>query len=277
MASQSGDDLYSDDSGHDLSVHESDAFSPTDGYFQPSDNDGHSPAAEGSGGGPREASHAVPHVPDVMVEDPTLSEPRSAKEVEAAHDGQQNSGGTETAPEAQDETSSHTHQVDGTDRLQSSRRQSNEASVGSNYVPNLAISDTASARQPLQASFESVTRFQSPGRLLPAQIIDAPPAYSSARSVNYGTLEPALQEIPSRSSTREEYTVADENEPLLSPQRQLNDSVIENVRPTSKSSTSKTASRICLAMIIILTTTLSSLITAAVILHPAAPKVLHIT
>lgn len=272
MASQSGDDLYSDDSGHDVSAHESDAFSPTDGYFQPSGNGSHSSTAEGSGGGPRAPSHAVPHVPDVMVDDPTLSEPRSAKEIEALQDGQHNSGGTEAVPADEDAATSHTGSAP--DQSQSSRRESNQASVASSYIPDLTVSDTPSTRQRLQTSFEPVTRLQSPGRLLPAQIIDAPPAYSSARSVNYGTIEPTLQEIPSRNLAEVEYAAADENEPLLSPRSsRLTDGTIENARPASKSSTSKTASRICLGLIIVLTATLSSLITAAIILHPTAPKV----
>lgn len=273
MASQSGDDLYSDDSGHNVSAHESDAFSPTDGYFQPSGNNSHSPPAEDSGGRPRAPSHAVPYVPDVMVEDPTLSEPRSAKEIEAAEDSQQNSGGIEAVPADEDATASLTHQVASTDQLQSSRQESNGASVTSNYVPNLTVSEIPSVRQPSQTSFESLARYQSPGRLLPAQTIDAPPAYSSARSVNYGTVEPALQEIPSRRLAEEEYAVADESEPLLPLQSHLTNGTIENARPASKSSTSKTPSRICLGLIIVLTATLSSLITAAVLLHPAAPRV----
>lgn len=277
MASQPDHDLYSDDSGHDAAVQDSEDFSPTDGYFQPS-VDGRQPtAAGGSTSGLRAPSHAVPHIPDVIVEDPTLSEPQRAKETEALQHVQQNASVSEEPLAEPVAHSGHPAQdADNSGPMQSFHGDGAEGLDRSSHGLDLAVSQASPSHASQHATPTAATRFQASGPMLPVQAIDAPPAYSPARASNYGTVAPSTGEPSPRASTEEAPSVYSEHQPLLPSQTA---SVIGSLEGGSAGTanklfhSNKSSKAVVLLLAIFFTAAFSSLITAAIILLPKNSKV----
>lgn len=273
MATHPDQDLYADDSVQDVPAEESEAFSPTDGYFQPSVDGGLPSAADGSSGS-RAPSHAVPQIPDVLVADPTLSEPSSAKETEALQNVQQDASISEDPLAESVAQSSHRPQdAAHFSAVQNSHRDTAEGFDVSDSDPNLDAPLGRHRQAPLHASPPmAATRYNQSGPMRPIQPIDAPPAYSSTRSLNYGTVEP---EILSLTSTEDRPSARNESEPLLPSRRASTDDTLEigSTETTNKSLLSKKMSRVYFCMIILITAVFSSLVTAGIILLPSAFKV----
>ncbi|OAA71786.1 hypothetical protein LEL_09021 [Akanthomyces lecanii RCEF 1005] len=271
MATHPDQDLYADDSVQNVPAEESEAFSPTDGYFQPSVDGGLPSAADGSSGS-RAPSHAVPQIPDVLVADPTLSEPSSAKETEALQNVQQDASISEDPLAESVAQSSHRPQdAAHYSAVQNSHRDTAEGFDVSDSDPNLDAPIGRHRQVPQHASPIAATRYNQSGPMRPTQPIDAPPAYSSTRSHNYGTMEP---EIPSLTSTEDRPSARNESEPLLPSRTASIDDTpeIDSTETTNKSLLSNKRSTVYFCMIMIITAVFSSLVTAGIILLPSAFK-----
>lgn len=260
MATHPDQDLYSDDSAPPVATQESEAFSPTDGYFQPS-VDGGTPAATDGSSGQRAPSHAVPQIPSVLVEDPTLSDSRSAKETEALRNAQQHPSSPEEPLAGSPAQPNHHAATDTAEGfgVSDSGPDSDAPQTPHRYAPQHPLPTAA-------------TRFNQSGSVRPILPIDAPPAYSSAQSRSYGTV---AAEAPSLTAAENSPSAGDESEPLL-PSHTVSANDTPETGPnesTNKLLPSNKRSKIYLCMIILITAIFSSLVTAGIILLPPAFKV----
>lgn len=276
MATRPDGDLYSDDSGQDDLGAESGVTSPTDGYFQPTADDSLPLATEDSGGS-RAPSHAVPHIPDVLVEDPTLSQPSNAKATEALRDSQQHAVNSE---ERLAESGPDAHRRPQQDVDDSPRRASGELAVSldaSNTEPYAVISQTPARPASQSTSPTAATRYAPSAQSLPRHPIDAPPAYSPARPRSYGTVETSIPETTSPTSAEETPLDSNESEPLLSSRTvSVHNAAEAGSTQAMNKSLPSTQPRLYLCLIIFITAMISGVITAVAILLPTVSKVFSI-
>lgn len=168
MPAPYSDNLYSVDSDDDV-----DAFSPTDGYFRASARHDSelTPPSVISPSSPSPRSN-VPHVPNILVEDPTIVS-RDSKVHEARRQSEQHSHLANSGSAWADED----------DPSSSGRMTSNDdLETGlAGHISSRSTSSQAPSPQPIHPS---------------PHHREAPPAYTPPRPINYQTIAPSAMGRP---------------------------------------------------------------------------------
>lgn len=285
MSAESDDDLYSDDahsgSAMEEEAQEQDVISPTDGYFRgTADAEQDSPAQSQ----PRSAhrpTHETPHVPDVLVEDPTLQQPSSAKEAEARQEAENaNDVGTQSQVEDGPRSPSHST-LNTTVDAALSQRSSVQPSTQSQPV-SPRIGRYPSSNTNVNPTFQHTRTLT--WHSTPAAPRDAPPAYTSSRPAasDYQTFDrthsvPSPTAVSPTTDHDESDQEAHETTALLPHiARQVNN--IENdeheddaISVHSRAST-KLPVRMRTCLTILISCLLSSLITSSFFIYAQLPK-----
>ncbi|KAJ6782711.1 hypothetical protein PWT90_07598 [Aphanocladium album] len=271
MATELDQDLYSDGSETSDSAEQDQSLLPTDGYFQPSVGRRRSQPAEDPTSASQTPCHAVPHIPDVMVHDPTLSRPGVVKETEALQRAQQPAPILD-GPPASHVASSRRPQDDGDDSI---ARQNSLTDRPYRFDASNAGPRTDTSRTVLPPTAAIRDGLVGPRRL--AQSVDEPPAYTPTRPVNYGTVETHSHQASEPHIMDEAAaSVESDSEPLLASRpASINSTLDAELAGAANehllSNKRGLDSHFCLLLLI--TAALSSLITAGVIFLPSTPKV----
>lgn len=210
----------------DLAASEADALSPTDGYFQSSSAPDDSPLFGISH--QRRQSSNVPHVPNVMVEDPSLQQRQdgpSDKAQEAARERLINSpaDASSEATVGDNRASSTSSPFPSVTYYSQNPLRSPAAASPTISHPSApspghrrSVDEDHVTYYSQQSSASSPSPYNTSGRAAPSESSDAPPAYSPTSPTSTG-----YQTFPSNNpSEADDMGAPDEHQALLPSQPQ---------------------------------------------------------